>query len=240
MTLTEEQSYFEAISVLENNVLTEDILSTLSPKTKSKLSFFRAFAKSAGKDVLKMIEFFKNVKIFKFFKAVKFSMVLLYKKLKLGFKAYQELLNVVAEYLASTKIVKFTEKHMKSFDLFLEKHPIAKKMTGIVVGGILLYIWLNMSFSGDFSYDFSFEDMISAVQGTFTLHELFAGTEGVKMLTLFFIGVGTGLSFPWPGAQSTQLAVGLATSLSKIIRMKYSLFEADMYTFRGFINASRR
>ena len=53
-----------------------------------------------------------------------------------------------------------------------------------------------MTFTGNADYDFDMGDMIMALGGGFTLSTLFAGPEGMALLTLFATGV-IGLSFPW-------------------------------------------
>ena len=52
-----------------------------------------------------------------------------------------------------------------------------------------------MTFTGNADYDFDMGDMIMALGGGFTLSTLFAGLEGMALLTLFATGV-IGLSFP--------------------------------------------
>ena len=84
---------------------------------------------------------------------------------------------------------------------------------------MLLYIWLNMAFTGDFNYDFDFADLISALSGKFSLAQLFAGQDGIRMLLLFATGM-IGLSFPWPGATSAKFVIALINGLRKVIGMR--------------------
>ena len=98
--------------------------------------------------------------VFKFFAKIKFSMSYLFKLVKKGFKAYKEIIKAIGEYVASTKVGKWTEEKLKQLDDFLAKHPRTKKIAGLAVAGILVYIWLNMTFTGNADYDFDMGDMI--------------------------------------------------------------------------------
>jgi len=215
----EESAYFEAIEILNacGGIINESIFSNISSAVKSKIEFIQSFAKALKKNVSDVLVFFKNKKVFQFFSAIKFNMKLLFKKLKNGYDAYKKLLDAIAEYIANTGIVKWTAGEIKKLDKFLKAHPVIKKIAGPAVAGILLYIWLNMAFTGDFEFDFDFTDMIAALQGSFSLTDLFTGAQGIKMLTLFFVGIA-GTSFPWPGPQSYQLVLGVTTSLIKMIK----------------------
>ena len=41
-------------------------------------------------------------------------------------------------------------------DQVIQKYPKIAKVTGIVVAGLLLFMWINMTFIGDLDYDFNF------------------------------------------------------------------------------------
>ena len=92
-------------------------------------------------------------------------------------------------------------------DEFLDKYPILKKIGGIAVAGLLLYIWLNMSFIGDLEYDMNIGDMTAALSGTFSIAELFLSPAGLMMITLF--ATGGLISAPWLGASTLNLVLAL-------------------------------
>jgi hypothetical protein len=189
----------------------------------SRLKKIWGFIKELGKKVsLKMVDLVKlflNKTIFKFFAKIKFSMEWLFKLVKKGFKAYKDVIKAIGEYLASTKIGKWTEDKLKDLDAFLAKHPKTKRIAGMAVAGILIYIWLNMTFTGNADYDFDMTDMILALGGGFTLSTLFAGPEGMALLTLFATGV-IGLSFPWPGPQHFQFIGAVLYGSAKLVGKK--------------------
>lgn len=223
MNDTDYQEYYHAVMILEqsdNGIIAEGILDKLSSGIKKKLDFIKQIAEISKQSLTDLVNFFKDKKVFKFFKTIGFSFMKFFSIVKQGYQGYIKLQKVIAEYVASQGAVKWTKEQLHKLDAFLQGHPVLKKLGGLVVGGILIYIWLNMSFGGDFVFDMSFDDIILALTGNYSLGDLFAGDEGVRMLLLFATGTLLGLSFPWPGATSVQLVSGMLFSLQKLIRKK--------------------
>ena len=69
---------------------------------------------------------------------IKFSMKYLFGLVQKGFKAYKEVIKAIGEYMASTKVGRWTEDKLKDLDAFLAKHPKTKRIAGIAVAGILI------------------------------------------------------------------------------------------------------
>lgn len=169
--------------------------------------------------IMDLAKLFLNKVVFKFFAKIKFSMNYLFKIVKKGFKAYKEVIKAIGDYISKTKVGRWTEDKLKDLDAFLAKHPKTKRIAGMAVAGILIYIWLNMTFTGNADYDFDMGDMILALGGGFTLSTLFAGPEGMALLTLFATGV-IGLSFPWPGPQHFQFIGAILYGSAKLVGQK--------------------
>jgi len=208
-----EYYHKECIGLLE-----EGIIDNLKGNIKKKYEFIKQVATIGKQKIEDIITLFKDSRVYKFFSAIGFSFKKLYSMLKVGYKNYSKLQHIIAEYVANTKVAKWTEDQIRKLDKYLQNHPVARKMAGPVISAILIYIWLNMAFSGDFVADFDFTDIINSAMGKFSLGDIFTGPEGIKLLTLFFIGAGLGLSFPWPGEQSYQLVTGVIISLKRMIR----------------------
>jgi hypothetical protein len=207
--------YLEAIFLHEKGTLDEfEIVGRL----KRYYNFIKDFAQYAKVSIKDVAELLKNKKVFDFFSKIKFSVGNIFKRVQSGFKHFQDLKKAIADYLASTKVVKWTEEKLKDLDTFLSKHPKTKRMAGIAVGAILLYIWLNMSFTGDFDYDFDQSALLDALLGKFTLSSIFAGPEGVKLISLFV--TGTLFSFPWPGPQAALFVISLLYGLAKTYKVR--------------------
>ena len=188
-------------------------------KLKSIWTFIKDLKEKVSVKLVDLVKLFLDKVVFKFFAKIKFSISYLFKLVKKGFKAYKDIIKAIGEYVASTKVGKWTEDKLKALDDFLAKHPRTKKIAGIVVAGLLIYIWLNMTFTGNADYDFDMTDMISALGGGFTLSTLFAGPEGMALLMLFATGV-MGLSFPWPGPQSIQFIGAVLYGSAKLVGKK--------------------
>lgn len=188
-------------------------------KLKSIWTFIKDLKEKVSVKLVDLVKLFLDKVVFKFFAKIKFSISYLFKLVKKGFKAYKDIIKAIGEYVASTKVGKWTEDKLKALDDFLAKHPRTKKIAGIVVAGLLIYIWLNMTFTGNADYDFDMTDMIIALGGGFTLSTLFAGPEGMALLMLFATGV-MGLSFPWPGPQSIQFIGAVLYGSAKLVGKK--------------------
>ena len=215
----ERQAYFIAIDLIESNQLNEGILDmfgSLKSKIQSKIEFFQALADISKQKLEDLVVLFKDSRVFKFFQHINFNLKFFFDLIKKGFKVYNDVQKAIAQYVAESKIGKFTQDKMQGLDAFLKNHPVLRRISGVAVAGLLLYIWMNMSYTGDFSYDFDFSDILSSLSGNFSLETLFAGVDGTRLLLLFATGL-VGLSFPWPGPSSVQMVVSLLLGLKKLI-----------------------
>lgn len=112
------------------------------------------------------------------------------------------------EVLHKTKAFQSLHKGTIKVDKFLEKYPVLKKAGGPLVAGALAYQWLNMSFSGDFDDDFNIDDMVSALQGEYSIEQLLGTPSGLKGCAQLITGLATGglLSFPWHSKMNIAFA----------------------------------
>ena len=221
--LIAEIQYDEFVLFVQEHKLDEDcsMLNELGiPKRLKKIwGFIKELAEKVSFKLVDLVKLFMDKVVFKFFAKIKFSMEWLFKLVKKGFKAYKDVIKAIGDYIASTKVGKWTEEKLKDLDAFLAKHPKTKRIAGMAVAGILIYIWLNMTFTGNADYDFDMTDMILALGGGFTLSTLFAGPEGMALLTLFATGM-IGLSFPWPGPQHFQFIGAVLYGSAKLVGKK--------------------
>ena len=107
-------------------------------------------------------------------------------------------------------------------DELLDKYPLLKKITGPMVAGLLLLVWLNISFIGDFNYDFDISDMFAAFVGNFNLNDLFVSPEGLAMLSFVATNLLSGgvLSVTWLGATKLNLAMAVVYTVLKNVGIK--------------------
>ena len=69
----------------------------------------------------------------------------------------------------------------------------------------------------DIEFSLSFEDMINALAGNFSLADLFASDAGIQMLIYLVIGMLTGGVAYYPGSQVSQIMVGVIYGLYKTV-----------------------
>jgi len=221
--ILEEQEYNEFICFLDTkDYLNEGILDKLSGALKKKITFIQEIAKTLKMDVKELIVIFRNKKVFKFFSQIGWSLAKLFKLVKDGFNLIQVLTDVISQYISQNKILKWTTNELHKLDEFLKSHPKTKKIVGIAVAGILIYIWFNMAFTGNVEYDFGMDDVLNALAGKVTLANIFGGADGIKLLMLFAAGV-VGLSFPWPGAASAKFIFAIFQSLVRSLKLKFTI-----------------
>jgi hypothetical protein len=217
-SLQEEADYYSALQIIESgDALNEGILDRLTSGVKSKLDFIKSIASYAQMKLEDVVALFKDSRVFKFFNVIRFNLSNLWKLVKTGLDAYTKIQRAIAEYIAKTKVGKWTTEALDGLDKFLQAHPIVGRIGGVAVAGMLLYIWMNMSFTGDFNYDFDFADILAALGGKYSLATLFGGVDGTRMLLLFATGM-IGLTFPWPGPTHAKFVVALINGLRKLVK----------------------
>jgi hypothetical protein len=204
-------------------------------------NFVKELASNISVSIKDMAKLFMNRTVFNFFSKIKWSFEYIFDLAKKGLRIYREVLDAIGEYVAKTKVGRWTDDTLKDLDNFLKNHPKIKRIAGIGVAALLVYIWLNMTFTGDFEYDFNLVDVLAALGGKFSLSQIFAGKDGMKLLLLFATGV-IGLSFPWPGPTSVKFLTAVIQSVAKWAKTKltkenkipYTQYNNDGYIIRTF------
>lgn len=199
-----EKEYDEFISFIDNcTYINEKMINEAFGAIKERLSFIKDLASTIGAQFSNLIQLFKIKDIYTFFSKIGWSFKKLYDLVKKGFSLANDLADAIAEYIAKTGIGKWTEEKLRELDEFLKNHPKTKRITGVAVAAIIAYIWFNMTFTGNWEYDFDMSDLVAALAGQFSLSSVFAGKDGIKLLMLFSTGLA-GLSFPWPGPNTIK------------------------------------
>jgi hypothetical protein len=218
-----ELQYDQFVSFVTEHRLGEDISNlnefVIPGKLKKIWEFIKGLAERISIKITDLVKLFLNKVVFKFFAKIKFSFKYLFALVKRGFKYYKDVINAIGDYLSKTRVGKWTEEKLKELDKFLATHPKTKRIAGVAVASLLIYIWLNMTFTGDADFDFDMTDMIAALGGSFTLSTLFAGASGSALLVLFATGA-LGLSFPWPGPQHLQFIGAVVYGSAKMVGKK--------------------
>lgn len=163
------------------------------------MEFIKDVVNTTGAKLIDLVKLFKDSRVVKFFGKVGWSFKAIFALLKDGLKAYQTLQKAIGEYVANTRVGRWTTEELKKLDEWLKSHPRTKKLAGVAVGALLIYFWFNQSFIGDPAFDFDMSYILDALAGKFDLASLFGGPSGMALLLAIAIGFATGASFPWPG-----------------------------------------
>jgi hypothetical protein len=191
---------------------------------KDKFEFIKELSVETGFKIKDLFKLFLNKYVFKFFTLIGWSITKLFNIVKSGYKAYQDLQKVITEYVHSNKVIQWTKNELEKLDTFLSKHPKTRRIVGVAVAvaGLLIYIWLTMSFTGDALDDFDITMVFASLTGHATLSDVFGTPAGTKMLMLFVTGAITGLGFPWGGSSLFKFSIAVIVSLAKLFKQKIS------------------
>jgi len=191
-----------------------DIVSFVKPK------FFIDLAKASGTSLESIIELFKDSRVVKLFQKIGWSIKGFWEALRTGYQAFVSLQNAVAEYVSETKVMRWTRDELNKLDEWLSNHPKTKRISGWVLGALLLFLWYEAADIGDLDFDFDISDVLSAFSGGYTLSSIFAGTDGSKLLLALVAGAALRLSFPWPGPTSIRFIVSVIRTLANKVRAR--------------------
>jgi hypothetical protein len=185
--------------------------SILKPILGAFHEFLTNLAEEVKTDISAFVKALLSKDIFKLLSKVRFSLSRLVEFLqKAGRMVKDGILQVFETLERKGWLDKIRSGAMKIDDI-INEFPILKKVTGPVIAGLLLFIWLNMTFTGDFQYDFNVGMMFDALGGKFSIYDLFATPSGLTMLTLLGTGLLTGgaLSFPWLFSEKLNLLTAI-------------------------------
>lgn len=162
-----------------------------------------------------IISALKNRDFFKLLKAVGFNLKTLAKAVLTAGKFINSSLKTVFQKIERSGFMKKIKSGAMKVDQLLNEFPILKKLVGPLLGGLLLFMWIKMSFMGDFDSDFDMSDIINAFTGHFSIHDLLTTANGLQSLAQFILGATTGLGFIWLASSELNLLVGIFYTLYK-------------------------
>lgn len=245
--------YCEMLNFIEGHTyLTEDdFMKILKQKQKNIsqdwLSIFKNFKSGLLKiandfkiNASELISAIKNRSLYGVLKAFGFNIALMFRAVGEASKALKGGLHTIFKELYQTKIVQKVRKGVIKVDEFLNRYPKLKKAGGLIVAGLLLYLWLNMTFIGDLDYDFNFTNTVEALKGNFSLADLFVSSEGLMLITLFGTGAAFGLSMPWLGRAAYNLLLALVyTSYYRYIKPDQRKFNENLKKLKSRIGLGK-
>jgi hypothetical protein len=147
----------------------------------------------------------KQKDVFKVLSALRFNLTKILRAVREMSHLISKGLIKTFELIANSPTMQKIREGTAKVDDLLNEYPVLKGLTGLALAGLLFWMWLNMSFIGDFEYDMDLSTVIDAFQGKFTLTDLFTSPQGVAAIGLFALGTLTGLSVPWLGKNIPNL-----------------------------------
>ena len=203
---------------------------------KEKLDFIKDLASKFMISVTDLAIAFKDKLVFGFFSKIGWSL----KKLALlvhdGYKLYTELHKIIFKYLKSKGITRWTDNVIKELEEFLSSHPYIKQASGIVIAGFLVYQWINLiAFTGDIDFDFDQTALFQALNGTYSLMEIFGGEAGLRLLAYIASNVLGGISFPWSSIAGSSILFAFSI-IYTISKHKYPVVAKKMHPMLAHVS----
>lgn len=215
------KQYVEA-QIYEKDFVVNEFMIPFMNKIKEGWEFIKNLAKIVGFGLIDIAKIFLNKVVFNIFKFIGFSFTKLFSLMKDAYKTFTNFRDSLAKYLSKFPLVTKATELAGWLDGFLSNYPFLKKLAGVGIAGLLLYIWFNaISFTGDPEFDFNLQDLYNALIGKAGFVDIFGGENGIKMLTFIITNKQFGLSFAWPGSSSVQFIAAILYTLFRAIGKKF-------------------
>ena len=172
-------------------------------------------SKQVGLSIKSLMKLFKNPLTIKLFSMVGWSFKTLFSLLKTAHKKWNELFDIIFKYAEKVPYVKGSKEWLEGLDKYMKDHPVARRITGVVIAGMFIYLFFVVEFTFDVDFDFDSSEVVDGLSGNFSLVDIFHGAAGIKFLSLIVAGTAFRLSFPWPGATSVHFIVSILYTLAK-------------------------
>lgn len=147
--------------------------------------------------VKELIAGLKQRDVFRVLKGIGFNLKALMKGLMVAGEVVKHGFFEIIHELERTKAIQKLREGALTLDEILKKHPVLKRLTGPAIAGLLLWMWLSMSFVGHPHTDLDISHIIKAFHGGYSIHDLFTSDSGLLASVLLVIGKLTPISFPW-------------------------------------------
>ena len=201
---------------INENIFTDKIKSMKSALTGGLSKLFneiKMFIEKVGDElklgVTEIVKAFKERSVFNMLKSFGFMFKKMLKCISMFTNLIRKGIFKIFDEMSKTKTFQKIRSGAIKIDEVLDKYPLLKKLTGLAVAGLLLWMWLNMTFIGDLDYDFNFSDIVAAISGSFSIEQIFFSSSGLMLIALFSLGNFAGISFPWLGKSVFNLMLGI-------------------------------
>ena len=214
-----EPTYEQYCRVLDS-VETAGVLNFIVPPALTKIAgeirvVFSTIVEETGASIRDLVRAVKTRSFYGLMRSVGFSFVKLFKAVNAISSAVRRGLLKLFSHLAASGVFQKLQSGAVTVDAVLAQYPLLKRISGPLMAGLLLYMWMNMSFIGDAQFDLDLSHIGAAFVGSFSIADLLASPQGLMGLSLMFAGVFTGISFPWLAESSYNLILGVVYTLAR-------------------------
>lgn len=229
LTECDDFTYEQYVSYLDTCVLNETVAMVIPSMFGELRRVIQDIVDDFKVDVRDIVELFKSRELFKIMKTIGFSMVVK------SFRAYSNLISAplheAFRELHDTVVVQKLTMNKDTIAKFLDIHPIIRKLSGVALAGLLLYLWLNMTFVGAIGFDMDLSNIADAFRGSYTVEDFLTSPDLVKYATLFITGTITGLSCSWLGSSIYNLVLAVVYTVGKKKKPELSALVAKKIKF---------
>lgn len=145
-------------------------------------TFICYVSKRTSLSVKSVLEFLKNPSIVKFLHYVKWSFKELFRLVKKGYKSWKIFVELIEEYKQENKIKRWDLKEYSVFEKWILSNSKISVFNTESVAGMLVYVWLNMSFVTNIDWELDVSDVIMAFQGTYSMENMLSSNDGINFV----------------------------------------------------------
>jgi hypothetical protein len=207
-------TYEEYVTILESYDKLDESLIGLIPGIFQELKdTMQEIVEDFKVEMSDIIDALKNKEVFRLLKTIGFRTALK------AFRSFSKLISAPVsrafKELHDTKMFQSFRENRDTIREFLDRHPVIKKLSGIALAGLLLYIWFNMTFIGALQFDMDLSDVVDAIRGTYTIEHFLTSPDIVKYIVLFLTGFVGGFSVAWLGHSIYNLILAITYTFYK-------------------------
>lgn len=170
--------------------------------------------------ILDIIKALKQRDVFALLKGIGFNLkIVINAFVKLAHSAPKTLLKTLHDMEKAGWLEKI-KSGAATVDDMLHAHPVLTRVGGVAIAALLLWLWLNATFTGHPGTDFDMTDVAKALSGHYDVAEIFASPNGLVVLAFSFTGLaGFSVGIEWLGnifhdeSHHTQMAMNFCLAL---------------------------
>lgn len=174
-------------------------------------------ANRIGTPLKDLVKALANRNVFALLRALRFSFAGILKGMHDLSRLLPRGLLAMCQDIAKSPLMDKLRRGTATVDDFLNRYPIIKKLAGPVLAAFLLWVWLNMSFTGSPLDDFDLMSIAHAMVGRYTLTDFVTSPQALAMFMLLGTGF-MGIGVDWFASSVENLLFGLCLTGARFAR----------------------